>query len=472
MKKIGFFFGAGAEGKGNFELMNGIEFMRNSYLSSTHSDKVTKLLKSSFTNNYFNEKFKYNSSTFFMKTTTTSILKRWIMYNLNNKDIYNLYHDDIKGILNKTEYKEYKEDIFTDKSSQDDSLEGKTDKPEKDIESRANSIETSFFEILTNKENSKKHLSIIKTSILKELFVDVKSETLEFKTEFPTGISHILDGYFHTLIDPVNFGRNKFSKIFNYYWMIFFSIYDNIIYLMKQNNYIEHKNELGIDSVLVNLEELYKLDSDDLKKLNDTSYYNLIADKLESNHNKSSKYHLSGVITSNYYRFPEIITEPCNISYVHGKLSWFEFPEFNQTVDLLSPTVNNFGNDKIFFPFIMGQSYVKPIISSLQVREYYKMKKILDDSDVMIVLGHSISPDDFHLNAYLREFVVKDNKFIIYVTSDSNDLDLIKKNLKLDNNFDRIECCVVNYHKNTTVQIINELFKKIDEVINDKLSTS
>ncbi|NLC66582.1 MAG: hypothetical protein GX752_06555 [Clostridium sp.] len=39
IKQVAFFFGAGAEGLENFDLPNGIEFMRNSYLNTEIYEK-------------------------------------------------------------------------------------------------------------------------------------------------------------------------------------------------------------------------------------------------------------------------------------------------------------------------------------------------------------------------------------------------------------------------------------------------
>ena len=41
-KQVAFLFGAGAEGKGNFNLPSGIDFMRDSYLNKDLYNKQTK----------------------------------------------------------------------------------------------------------------------------------------------------------------------------------------------------------------------------------------------------------------------------------------------------------------------------------------------------------------------------------------------------------------------------------------------
>ena len=42
-------------------------------------------------------------------------------------------------------------------------------------------------------------------------------------------------------------------------------------------------------------------------------------------------------------------------------------------------------SDDAFFPFILGQSYVKPVVHSSQTHQYERVAELLKDTDVLVI---------------------------------------------------------------------------------------
>lgn len=265
----------------------------------------------------------------------------------------------------------------------------------------------------------------------------------------------LLDQKFHTIIDRNKYGKNSFYMVFNYYWHCYFYIIKNVIqyfYCQQDHNekviqvlkgfvdFHEEDVQLKYDNILTDIHRftkcLYALTID-----HQNCYYHYIQ--------KAFHNHISGIITTNYFHFAEGYFE--NVAYINGQLKNFEFPEELEVHDASERRA--VFKDRLFFPFIFGQSYVKPIIHSKLIVELKRMKDILDKSSILVILGYNINSDDNHINAYLHDFV--HHKKIIFVNNDGNNEHLIKKlHLKNANN---IELLCVSYENNENV--ISEIFK-------------
>ena len=59
-----------------------------------------------------------------------------------------------------------------------------------------------------------------------------------------------------------------------------------------------------------------------------------------------------------------------NIAFINGQLKWFEIPGYLEIVDITkeSPQEKNY----LYFPFIFGQSKIKPIVHPLQLKNKRK----------------------------------------------------------------------------------------------------
>lgn len=156
-----------------------------------------------------------------------------------------------------------------------------------------------------------------------------------------------------------------------------------------------------------------------------------------------------GTITTNYYSFCSKISN--NTVYLNGQLKLFECPELLEVVDVSKDNID----DHVFrFPFLFGQSLVKPIIHLQQIEEFHRFNKILNDTDILVVFGFNINEDDNHINAFLHDFVK--HKKILIVTDQKSEQFQAERKLKCS---EHIEYCEVEYGNNSNV--VEKIFDKI-----------
>lgn len=281
----------------------------------------------------------------------------------------------------------------------------------------------------------------------------------------------ILDKYFYTINNPVKYGPGKFSKLVNYYWACYFCIVQKIVENFdKKDELNKYKNSAEIDygKIVNNLpdftKKLYGLNQESSKLKNsqiENSYYYLINQKLEN-----QKYVNQGILTTNYFNFVEQIKvkENGKYAYLNGRLDYFEIPQLLEVRNLQK---DNVPSDKLFFPFIFGQSFVKPIVHQKQIEEFAKIPAILENADCLVILGFAINEDDNHVNSYLHDYASQKNKKIIFVSTEEGNevLESVKTRLRLENS-DNIK--IVNVKKNNenydNKETVAEIFNAIDEI--------
>ena len=182
---------------------------------------------------------------------------------------------------------------------------------------------------------------------------------------------------------------------------------------------------------------------------------------------RSEKYECSGIITTNYYNLCEQVSKDVKAIYLNGMLSQFEFPENIDVVSIKREhTDKRFEGHSLFFPFIFGQSLVKPIVHSKQVNEYSKFKKYLDRSDILVVIGYNMNSDDNHINSYLREYVMTPKKSIIVLGStDEKTITKQTQNKLHLPSCNNIKAISVNYNDEFPKTIVGKLFDFIDSIV-------
>lgn len=442
--KISFLFGAGAEGKQNFDLPSGLDFMASSYLDDSIKNNLLPALKEIFSREYFDGKYKYTTHSYNESTTVQSILKKWIYFRCQSLDCLKSYEEDLIKILNEDKYIKLIESIDANRDGKKEYKSGNS--------KNGNKYNNEIANMLKNHSDGKP-ISIERGTIL-DLFME--GDTLI--KDLSTGISHILDGHFHSIINPQRHGKYIFSKVFNYYWSIFFTVYKPILsYTMglPADNHDEKYYEERINNLENEIKKLYSSKEYNRQgREHDKTYYHWIGEKFRGS--------VSGIMTTNYFKFAEDIigehykksNKKFPVAYLNGELKLFEIPETLEVIDIIAKPLPT---DKLYFPFIFGQSYVKPIVSKYQIEAFAKMKHILDRADIVVILGYNINEDDNHINAFLRDFVTEDNgqnnKKIVVVTED--DLDTIRQRLRLVGN-ENVHCCKVEY-TSTPEEIITQL---------------
>lgn len=433
--KVGvtFLFGAGAESRGNYEMLSGYDYLKKSLFYEKYHSKMLDALKDYFSDTYF-KNYKYRKD-------TLQLNKRLLPYMAKQKaqtdsDFFLRYRTYLQNVLYKNDFDDLKEFY----SSYDETNKSNED-VKKEIE---NEIKPKFNEII---EGETEAYDQIKNPFLESLFND---DNGKITYELPLSTAGMLDSYFYTITNPVKHGVVKFSRVFNYYWACYFTIISDVIRCFnndKFKQYLEKDGGLKYKKILCEIEEFTKTLYNCEIPCKENSYYAHIKNNL-SKYEKQIE--CNAVVTTNYYRFVSQITP--NTIYLNGQLNLFEYPEMLEVSDFNNSCIRK---GKLFFPFLFGQSYVKPIIHDKQIQVFLKFQECLNRTDVLVILGFSINEDDNHINAYLHEFV-KEGKRLIVVCENENSAGFAER-LKCEEN--DIELCVVRYGDNA--QIVESIFEKI-----------
>lgn len=446
MKKVAFFFGAGAEGEHNFGISTGCHYLQSSLYASETLKGFDEALSSFFENKkFFDGKFTYRKDTL---DVSTFILKNFVIQKATSDcNYFSKHQETITTLLSNEEIRQVCEML------------GIADPPKhiskKPPDESVESIKKEFKDILIGK---KEKYSDTTPDLLKETFQKKEDDKIYF--DLNIGIAGRLDSYFHTIINPCKYGVIRFSKIFNYYWACYFTILRDVLSFLSNNKqekfdkYLTNdadntdKRELKYRDVLHNIKELtealYNLDINAVMPEN--SYYRIIRLMLEKYKNEIV---CEGVITTNYYRFCEIVSS--NTIYLNGQLKFFEYPELLEVVDI---TKQKEHENKLLFPFIFGQSLVKPIVNAIQTEEFHKLNELLNNTDILVIMGFNINEDDNHINTFLHDYV-KRGKKLIFVSE--NGISDVAKRLKCSAS----EVCVCTVRYGNNKEVVEKMFDAI-----------
>ncbi len=203
---------------------------------------------------------------------------------------------------------------------------------------------------------------------------------------------------FSTIINPKEAGAHRFWRLVNYFWSAYFSIIVPVLDLSPRycSNAEYKQNKYAY--ILRNLAEVIDyIYSDEFRsEINEkyqSSYYSQLRKACPN----------SNAVTTNYTPFLGF-ADFKNTMYLAGKLSQFEIPEELRVVDIRNKEdVTN----KFIFPYMATQAPLKPIVDSVQLREYSNFIEALDNTDVVVIVGYNINENDNHINALLRDFLIR-----------------------------------------------------------------
>jgi hypothetical protein len=111
----------------------------------------------------------------------------------------------------------------------------------------------------------------------------------------------------------------------------------------------------------------------------------------------------STAVTTNYSPFLEFAKFEKTM-FLAGKLSEFEIPEELRVIEIGD---NEDIANKFIFPYMSTQAPLKPIVDCAQLKEYSKFIDTLDNTDVLVIIGYNINDNDNHINALLRDFLIR-----------------------------------------------------------------
>ena len=203
---------------------------------------------------------------------------------------------------------------------------------------------------------------------------------------------------FSTIINPKEAGTHRFWRLINYFWSAYFSIIIPVLDLSLKylNNEEYNKNKYAY--ILSHLDEVVKyIYSNEFRIEIDEKYQGSYYGKLKQ------AFPNSNAVTTNYTPFLEF-AEFADTIYLAGKLSQFEIPEELRVVEIGG---NEDIANKFIFPYMSTQAPLKPIVDCAQLKEYSKFINTLGNTDVLVIIGYNINDNDNHINALLRDFLIR-----------------------------------------------------------------
>lgn len=408
MNNVAFLFGAGAEARGNFDLPSG-----DDYVKETIENPDKEFLE------VIRQKFGFSDTDTIINEDYINIkIVRLIAYRVKKsfKGIYEYINNDNVFKKKKRYSKRYKKIVHA--------------------------IEKYDF----NSVNS---------AFLKSLKIGGKSQ---FYGAF---LDSIFNSFARERPKAGSDASKQFQYLFYYYWLCYYSIFRRIYKLINGKEHILNQN--FIEKSRDDQKEFYKDDVlQTLKKKYKESYYSLINKALKENDDIVT---LTGIATSNYFNLCKIVDEKKDIAFLNGSLKMFEQPTKLRVYD----RNNEKDSNGLFIPFLLGVSYVKPIICSYQIEEFNKFKKYLEDSDVLVVLGYSFGETDNHINAVVKEFYEnkgkktnkKRHKIIIFVCKNEKEFEKQKSSVDLKGN--RTHIHAVYFDKSSNKKVVEDIFDIIRE---------
>ena len=254
-----------------------------------------------------------------------------------------------------------------------------------------------------DKDVDDEYNKVIKDKALKDKYVK----------QIMSGYLGLIDEDFFTLIEPRPLGPCRFWRVITYYYKAYLNIIECLL------------DDFNVEEVINNPKSTYsKVYSKCIDLLDkNKSYYSILKKYIDKN---------DYIVTTNYTPFCEILAQDTNlkpntVSYTHGKLNLFE-SAYGRCVKNINECFN-FEED-IYFPFLLLQSGIKPIIESKQITQYYNFINSLSNSNILIVIGYSFSIDDSDIIAMIREFLLEKDKKMIYFSYTKIDLPNVRFNMK------------------------------------------
>lgn len=126
---------------------------------------------------------------------------------------------------------------------------------------------------------------------------------------------------------------------------------------------------------------------------------------------------ISAVGTVNYNCLLEDISAyalgNAKVEHLHGSIADYYDPYLNNILQLPSPDEYK-THRHVIVPFLFTQSGVKPLTSITMSRRYVQLFDDLNNSDAIICIGFGFQKDDGHVNGMFRQ-LIEDNKKSVFI---------------------------------------------------------
>lgn len=136
------------------------------------------------------------------------------------------------------------------------------------------------------------------------------------------------------------------------------------------------------------------------KVINGNGYYHDVVKAKEI-------FEVSSIGTTNYNTFIESITEE-SVYFLNGSVEDFYDPYLNSIIGVSS--IN--GEEHFVVPFLFTQSGVKPLTSIKMSKRYVDLYENLKASDEIFIVGYGFNADDGHINGMFRSLIESEGKKI------------------------------------------------------------
>lgn len=202
----------------------------------------------------------------------------------------------------------------------------------------------------------------------------------------------LLEQYYSELANP-NKHEVRFWKLVNFYWSAFFSIALPITDGLygESDEYWRNRYIFVLEHLDEAIHGMFDKDSI-LEKTFDRCYYSKLRGKF------------SQILTTNYTPYAASVVEcdSARIAWLGGRLSQFEHLPELEFIDYCEADKRMSRTD-FFFPYLLCQSPVKPLISLAQIEEYSKAARALRSAEEIVVLGYSFCTEDVHISSMVGE---------------------------------------------------------------------
>lgn len=217
---------------------------------------------------------------------------------------------------------------------------------------------------------------------------EIKKFFLEKAVFFDT-----LDEKFNALREVDSNFTNDALRVITAYFHVFISIF------IARYNIASDKFEWNFENIFQTIKE--NTDKDKKLECDNKAYYAVLK---ESNIP-------CNIVTTNYTDLCERITKN-TVTYLHGKLSWFEDLKHLTVYDCTDKKEQEeaLNNKEHLIPFILIPSGVKPLICTKQMEEFHNFIKSLNESDFLVVNGYAFNSEDNHVNSVIGEWLRKSEK--------------------------------------------------------------
>ncbi len=276
--------------------------------------------------------------------------------------------------------------------------------------------------------------------------------------------------FFDSLDEKFNSLRNNklnsnAKRVVVAYWNVYLQIFNAL--------YVKKDKEKNIDYTYEKIFETLKKNQY-VTPINQNCYYKKLKESKLKNNND---YFVS---TTNYTSILNEFFHEEDISWLHGRLNWFEDLKNLQVYDCNKDNerdqiLENVDEEEhTVLPFILIPSGVKPLICKKQINEFSHFIDNLESCNRLVVVGYRFNSEDNHINSIIGEWLAKEDKqllcFLYDNTIDIKHLSWLPKPIEETIEFkeDGTELLgdnkvlFVNVNKNNAREAFEQLIKELE----------